>query len=111
MARQFYALNGEVPIRHHTFPLYASPNSSPLCGIRPRTSVPISDWGSCCRCRCVLQYSARVPRFRGQVRKQAGVIGPTFTARAGSQIQQSTSALSHFRDIVDLRHFGDGYIF
>ena len=49
--------------------------------------------------------------FGGHVRKQAGVIRPTFTARAGCQVQQMAGTLSHFRDIADLRHFGDGYIF
>jgi len=111
MARQFYALNGEVPIRITPFHYMRPPTPRPYAAsdlellFQFRTGALVA----------VVVASFNIPRvfqdFGGQVRKQAGVIGPTFTARAGSQIQQSTSALSHFRDIADLRHFGDGYIF
>jgi hypothetical protein len=106
MARQFYALGGEVPIRITPFHRYSSPKSQPYAasGLEVPFRLPTDGL------MFPLSFSifrACFQDFGGQVRKQTGVIRPTFTARACRQVQQPARTLSHFRSIAALCHFGD----
>ncbi len=112
MARQFYALSGEVPIRITPFHWYSSPNPPPYAAsslvvpfrlLTNELMFPLS--------LCLLNIPRVFQDFGGHVGKEASVIRPTFTARARCQVQQPAGTLSHFRDIAALCHFGDRYVF